>query len=42
MGSAAASLVVLLVWVYYSSVIVLLGAEAPRFGLLSFWQGNSA
>lgn len=30
MGSAAASLVVLLVWVYYSSVIVLLGAEATQ------------
>ena len=37
LGSAAASLAVLLVWVYYSSIIFLLGAEftqvfANRFG----------
>ncbi len=38
MGSAAASLVVLLVWVYYSSVIVLLGAEATQVWAARFGE----
>ncbi len=38
-GSAAASLAVLLVWVYYTSIIVLLGAEATQVYATSYGHG---
>lgn len=39
LGSAAASLAVILVWVYYSSMIFLLGAEATQAYALEFGGG---
>ncbi len=39
LGAAAASLVVLLVWVYYSAVIVLIGAEATQVWATRFGNG---
>ncbi|QDV69239.1 hypothetical protein Poly24_29540 [Rosistilla carotiformis] len=39
LGSAAASLAVILVWVYYSAMIVLLGAEATQVYAARFGHG---
>ncbi|MCS7469755.1 YihY/virulence factor BrkB family protein [Stieleria sp. ICT_E10.1] len=39
LGAAAASLAVILVWVYYSSMIVLLGAEATQVYAVRFGNG---
>ncbi|MCA9113757.1 MAG: YihY/virulence factor BrkB family protein [Planctomycetaceae bacterium] len=39
LGAAAASLAVLLVWVYYSAMIVLLGAEATQVYALRYGSG---
>ena len=38
-GSAAASMIALLVWVYYTSVIVLLGAELTQAWAREYGQG---
>ncbi|WP_153555754.1 YihY/virulence factor BrkB family protein [Roseimaritima sediminicola] len=39
LGAAAASLAVLLVWVYYTAMIVLLGAEATQVYAVRYGQG---
>jgi membrane protein len=39
LGAAAASLAVLLVWVYYTAMIVLLGAEATRVWAVLYGKG---
>ncbi|WP_236621087.1 YihY/virulence factor BrkB family protein [Rhodopirellula sallentina] len=39
LGAAAASLAVLLVWVYYSAMIVLLGAEATQVYAMKYGHG---
>ncbi len=39
LGSAAASIAVLLVWVYYTAIIVLLGAEATQVYAVTYGSG---
>ena len=39
LGAAAASLAVLLVWVYYTAIIVLLGAEATQVYAVMYGDG---